>query len=481
MNDQHDGVEVASWPVMTALLAEDGSGTVEISGVSQEIAEPSLDRARGHVQERAIEYARDKLHRPLHLRTEDRDGTWDLVVHPSGRIEEMEASQPVRGRLLGRLASPTPAAAGADEPRSEPVELSTMRVTVTGREPDHGSAPTAAPAPVADAPRRMAEERPVDVPPARPPREHEGPPGKLDRRALHEVAPSGFERLARWASQRMKSPDEVAEELIDERLSGRHILTRANLVAVVSPKGGPGKSTLTAILGDALSRSLPNSRVLAVDCNPGGGTLGLMAPEQRAARFTLLDLYEHRATVETRAHLQPYVAALASGLDVLAVPPDPGLALRIKPEHYTTLLNECLLPNYELILLDTSPDITSPVTQLALQKADQLVLVAEQGYLTAEVVWHSLTYMLAQAAAGPDGSRATIAINKVVDNPKAGRVEELQRQLRKVHEGPQVLIPFDLDLHAAIAAGSYSLPEVRRRATRLPLKQLTLNVTERFL
>ena len=71
-----------------------------------------------------------------------------------------------------------------------------------------------------------------------------------------------------------------------------------------------------------------------------------------------------------------------------------------------------------------------------MQKADQLVLVAEQGYLTAEVVWHSLTYMLAQAAAGPDGSRATIAINKVVDNPKAGRVEELQRQLRKVHEGP---------------------------------------------
>ena len=121
------------------------------------------------------------------------------------------------------------------------------------------------------------------------------------------------------------------------------------------------------------------------------------------------------------------------------------------------------------------------MTQLALQKADQLVLVAEQGYLTAEVVWHSLTYMLASPAAGPDGSRATIAINKVVDNPKAGRVDELQRQLRKVHEGPQVLIPFDLDLHAAIAAGSYSLPDVRRRATRLPLKQLTLNVTERFL
>ena len=279
----------------------------------------------------------------------------------------------------------------------------------------------------------------------------------------------------------MKSPDEVAEELIDERLSGRHILTRANLVAVVSPKGGPGKSTLTAILGDALSRSLPNSRVLAVDCNPGGGTLGLMAPEQRAARFTLLDLYEHRATVETRAHLQPYVAALASGLDVLAVPPDPGLALRIKPEHYTTLLNECLLPNYELILLDTSPDITSPVTQLALQKADQLVLVAEQGYLTAEVVWHSLTYMLCAGSRGPGRQPGDDRDQQGRRQPKAGRVEELQRQLRKVHEGPQVLIPFDLDLHAAIAAGSYSLPEVRRRATRLPLKQLTLNVTERFL
>ena len=473
MSDQYEGVEVASWPVMTAVLTEDGSGTVEISGVTQDIAEASVDRARERVQDRAVEYARDKLQRPLHLRTEDPDGTWELVVHPSGRIEAMEAPPAPRGRLLGRLAGAAPEAPPVPaESASEPVDLAGMRVTVSGRPRD------AAPAPE---PWPVAERRPPEELPAPPPLEREGPPGKLDRRALHEVAPSGFDRLSRWVSQRLKSPDEVAEELIDERLAGRHILTRANLVAVVSPKGGPGKSTLTAILGDALSRSLPNSRVLAVDCNPGGGTLGLMAPEQRAARFTLLDLYDHRETVETRAHLQPYVAALASGLDVLAVPPDPGLALRIKPEHYTTLLHECLLPNYELILLDTSPDITSPVTQLALQKADQLVLVAEQGYLTAEVVWHSLTYMLASPAAGPDGSRATIAINKVVDNPKAGRVDELQRQLRKVHEGPQVLIPFDLDLHAAIAEGSYSLPGVRRRATRLPLKQLTLNVTERFL
>ena len=472
MNDEHDGVEVPNWPVMTAVLAEDGSGTLEISGVTQEIAEASIDRARHEVQERAIEYARDKLQRPLRLHTEDPEWASELVVHPSGRIELVDEPQAAGSRLLGRRAAAAPAPTAVQEPPREPVELSGMRVTVTGRgdavrEPPELPAPSPVP------------ERRVDDVPA--PLEPDGPPGKLDRRALHEVAPSGFDRLSQWVSQRLKSPDEVAEELIDERLAGRHILTRANLVAVVSPKGGPGKSTLTAILGDALSRSLPNSRVLAVDCNPGGGTLGLMAPDQRAARFTLLDLYEHRQTVETRAHLQPYVAALSSGLDVLAVPPDPGLALRIKPEHYTTLLHECLLPNYELILLDTSPDITSPVTQLALQKADQLVLVAEQGYLTAEVVWHSLTYMLGSPAAGPDGSRATIAINKVVDNPKAGRVDELQRQLRKVHEGPQVLIPFDLDLHAAIAAGSYSLPEVRRRATRLPLKQLTLNVTERFL
>ena len=192
MNDQHDGVEVASWPVMTALLAEDGSGTVEISGVSQEIDEPSLDRARAHVQERAIEYARDKLQRPLHLRTEDRDGTWDLVVHPSGRIEEMEAPQPARGRLLGRLASPTPAATAADEPPREPVELSTMRVTVTGREPDHGPAPAPSPALAADAPRRIAEERPVDVPPAPPPRRSRGP-----------ARQAGSPRAARGGAQRL--------------------------------------------------------------------------------------------------------------------------------------------------------------------------------------------------------------------------------------------------------------------------------------
>ena len=121
----------------------------------------------------------------------------------------------------------------------------------------------------------------------------------------------------------------------------------------------------------------------------------------RVRRGTRCWTYTSTDTRSGRARIcSPYVASLASGLDVLGVPPDPHLALTIKPEHYTALLDECLLNSYEIVILDTSPDITSPVTQLTLRDADQLVLVTEQGYLTAAVVWRALRFLLASQAAG---------------------------------------------------------------------------------
>jgi MinD-like ATPase involved in chromosome partitioning or flagellar assembly len=221
--------------------------------------------------------------------------------------------------------------------------------------------------------------------------------------------------------------------------------------------------------------------VLAVDFNPGGGALGAAATEDRQAQFSLLQLHADRAKIDRHSKLEPYVASLASGLDLLAVPPDPAHALQVTPKHYEQLFGELLAPNYNLILLDTSPDIMNPVTQWAQLHGTQMIIVTEQGYLSGKVVEHSLRYLLEQPAAGAGGRQATVVINKVLDDPRAGSIEETERALRGHHTGPIIRIPWDLDLRAQIDLGDYTLDQIRRRSTRLPIKQLALEVTERFI
>jgi MinD-like ATPase involved in chromosome partitioning or flagellar assembly len=305
--------------------------------------------------------------------------------------------------------------------------------------------------------------------------------GGLDRARLHPRRRRPLARtLERWR-EGLKDPEQRHEEDADRQLARRYTLTDTNYIVVASNKGGPGKTSISLLLGDALASRLPNQRVLAVDFNPGGGALGAAATEDRQAQFSLLQLHSDRAKIDRHSKLEPYVASLASGLDLLAVPPDPEHALEITPDHYEQLFGELLAPNYNLILLDTSPDITNPVTQWAQRHGTQLVIVTEQGYLAGKVVEHGLRYLLRQPAAGPDAQQATVVINKVIDDVRAGSLQETERALREHHAGPIIRIPWDLDLRAQIDRGDYTLDRVRRRSTRLPIKQLALEVTSRFI
>jgi hypothetical protein len=83
-----------------------------------------------------------------------------------------------------------------------------------------------------------------------------------------------------------------------------------------------------------------------------------------------------------------------------------------------------------------------------------MIIVLEQGYISSGVVLRSLPYLLAQLAA--DGSRATVVINRVMSDPRAGALEPLREEIRTVHSGPIIEIPWDLDLRADMDSGAYS-------------------------
>jgi len=109
-----------------------------------------------------------------------------------------------------------------------------------------------------------------------------------------------------------------------------------------------------------------------------------------------------------------------------------------------------------------------------------MIIVLEQGYVSSGVVTRSLRYLLGQPAAGGDGSRAIVVINRVINDPRAGALDALREEIRGAHTGPIIEIPWDLDLRADIDSGEYTLDGVKRRTTRLPLKRLALHVAENF-
>jgi MinD-like ATPase involved in chromosome partitioning or flagellar assembly len=469
----HDAVP--QWPTLTVTLRADGTGELHLSpSTTEHIEAESLEQARRFVLSKVAAYAEDNHHRAVRLRVQEPDGEWLLGVNPDGTgFELTDDTQPAGERHPQAPDDLTPSQSPTADAPNPPLR----RLTVTDADAD---AEPLAPAVRVTSPGLVSLRSPTDPGDERWASAEQTLGRDIDREALHARPPGPMTRLVESVGERLKDSAQREEEQLDQQFTRRYVVTETNLPVVVSPKGGPGKTTVAVIIGDALASRLPNQRVAAVDFNPGGGALEAVATEDRGARFSLLQLHSDRDQVRSHAQLQPYVASLQSGLDLLAVPPNPDLALSITPGHYADLFDEVLIPNYNVLVLDTSPDITSPVTQLALQRGTQMIIVLEQGYVSSGVVIHSLPYLLEQPAAGGDGSEAIVVINRVMDDPRAGALQPLRDEIRKAHAGPIIEIPWDLDLRADIDSGTYTLDHVKQRATRLSLKRLALAVTQNF-
>ncbi len=211
--------------------------------------------------------------------------------------------------------------------------------------------------------------------------------------------PASFTRpadVSRW--QRMRDAWAVSDyqHALDQIIVGPR-LCRCVTIAVVSPKGGVGKSTVSALLGSLLA-FLRRDRVVAVETNPDWGSLG-----RRLVPDHLIFIDDLLAGPLADGQLSPtnLDAQLGRGPDGLMVAPaptDPRRAQRLDEAAYRTLFAR-LSELVGALVLDCGTGLEDPPARAALACADQLVLVCDDQPDTASIVTEAARWLRQTAPA----------------------------------------------------------------------------------
>ena len=139
-------------------------------------------------------------------------------------------------------------------------------------------------------------------------------------------------------------------------------------IALLSLKGGVGKTTITATLG-ATFASIRGDRVVAVDANPDRGTLSQKVPLETPA--TVRHLLRDAEGIEAYSDVRSYTSQGPSRLEVLASESDPAVSEAFSSDDYTRTL-EVLERFYSLVLTDCGTGMMHSAMSAVLDKADVL-------------------------------------------------------------------------------------------------------------
>ncbi|AMO63255.1 ATPase involved in chromosome partitioning [Mycolicibacterium phlei] len=208
-------------------------------------------------------------------------------------------------------------------------------------------------------------------------------------------------------------------------------------IAVLSLKGGVGKTTVTATLGATLA-SVRGDRVIAVDANPDRGTLSQKVPLETPA--TVRHLLRDAEGIQAYSDVRAYTSQGPSRLEVLASESDPAVSEAFSSEDYLRTL-EVLERFYSLVLTDCGTGLMHSAMSAVLTKADLLVVVSTGSVDGARSASATLDWL--DAHGYQQLVRDSIAVINAV-RPRSGKVDmkkvvdHFSRRCRAV-----VQVPFD--------------------------------------
>jgi len=222
------------------------------------------------------------------------------------------------------------------------------------------------------------------------------PRGQVEERCHREsgtLGPAEFTRPARLspvARAREAWARSDYRERLEATIAGPRLL-RCVTIAVVSPKGGVGKTTTSSLLGSLLA-FLRRDRVIAVETNPDWGSLGRrLVPNHPVFIDELLAGALNDPGISP-ARLDAQLGRGPDGLMVAPAPTDPDRAANLDESAYRTLFAR-LSELVGMLVLDCGTGLDDPPARAALACADQLVLVCDDEPDTASIVAEAATWL----------------------------------------------------------------------------------------
>ncbi|MGV9971472.1 MinD/ParA family ATP-binding protein [Nocardia beijingensis] len=198
------------------------------------------------------------------------------------------------------------------------------------------------------------------------------------------------------------SPAEQRAE--DRKARIRRQLTTTYQIAVISVKGGVGRTTTAATLGSTFAGLRPD-RVVAIDANPDFGDLSTRTCRHPYG-LTLRDLAQAQ-NLDAFSAVQSFTSINSSDLAVIASPWSTEATEALSGREYSIAV-ETLRKHFNLLVVDCGTGVLDSVTATVLQTSDAVVVVtpATVGGVTGAVAtlnWlssHGLQHLIAKSIVG---------------------------------------------------------------------------------
>jgi MinD-like ATPase involved in chromosome partitioning or flagellar assembly len=242
-------------------------------------------------------------------------------------------------------------------------------------------------------------------------------------------------------------------------------------IAVISLKGGVGKTTTTTALGATLA-SERQDKILAIDANPDAGTLGRRVRRETGA--TIRDLVQAIPYLNSYMDIRRFTSQAPSGLEIIANDVDPAVSTTFNDEDYRRAI-EVLGRQYPVILTDSGTGLLYSAMRGVLDLADQLIIVSTPSVDGASSASTTLDWLSAHGYADLVARSLTV-ISGVRETGKMIKVEDIVAHFQTRCRGV-VVVPFDEHL----AAGAEVDLDMMRPKTREAYFNLSALVAEDFV
>ncbi|THA24222.1 MinD/ParA family protein [Streptomyces sp. RKND-216] len=241
-------------------------------------------------------------------------------------------------------------------------------------------------------------------------------------------------------------------------------------IAVISLKGGVGKTTTTTALGSTLATERQD-KVIAIDANPDAGTLGRRVRRETGA--TIRDLVSAIPYLNSYMDLRRFTSQAPSGLEILANDVDPAVSTTFNDDDYRRVI-DILGRQYPIILTDSGTGLLYSAMRGVLDLADQLIVISTPSVDGASSASTTLDWLSAHGY-GDLVRRSITVISGVRETGKMIKVEDIVSHFETRCRGV-VTVPFDEHL----SAGAELDLDMMRPKTREAYFDLAALIAEDF-